>query len=392
MSQSMWLMAAALGAEIVLLLVVLLLVAFVREQARKRRDRLAVKALVARVRNGRAEREQALLQFLGERLGLSGETLQAAKVALLRSEQALLQRFAGVYRLRDADAASRFDIDLYQSLEAYQSLGPGEGGGSTEEAKAAAEAHDAELERLRKENTRLSEELQITMDTMSRMLNEYTTMFAADGQPDDSAPIATTPDALPDDSLPEALPGQSMTGEAADLDDLDVSQLEVDRSAGDQREAVAQATAGDELDSVDLVEPEPTADQPPGDSLDELQPESEPATRSQAGDDLDADMFAAFDEVLPADVEVEQPVATELADPEDVIAEVMREAADREKSARGLEPGEVDEALDSAEVSSAPGQADGAAEFDGGALDDLDDLFDAAANPVHPPDKAAGAG
>jgi hypothetical protein len=181
----MLMMAAALGAEVLLLLLVAMGVVIVRGRSAKRRDRDAMRALIARVKKGKPEREKVIEQFLMQRMSLEGEALEHSRVAMLRAEMALLQRFVAVYRDRDARLAGRFDSEIVAALEPYHAL--------SATAAAMPEADEAiagdEVERLKKDIARLEDELRITMETMSRMLNEYSTMFAG-GTPDNAAPIA----------------------------------------------------------------------------------------------------------------------------------------------------------------------------------------------------------
>ncbi len=201
----MTLTLALLVAEGVLLLLALLTVSWFRDNARRHRDNRAIETLVARVNKAKAERESAIEGFLTERMQMSGMPLEQAKVAMVRGELALLQRFAGIYRRRDADAASRFDTELAAALAPYQQLEA-----SAEPLQGEHRAIDhAEIEALRAENARLSEELTVTMETMGRMLNEYSTLFAG---------------AAPRGSVSPADP---VTGDATDaVDDHDVVEGE----------------------------------------------------------------------------------------------------------------------------------------------------------------------
>ena len=45
-------------------------------------------------------------------MGLSGAAFEQAKVALLREELRLLQRFADTYRRRDSSSAAQFQLDV----------------------------------------------------------------------------------------------------------------------------------------------------------------------------------------------------------------------------------------------------------------------------------------
>jgi hypothetical protein len=203
-----------LVAEGVLLLLALLTVSWFRDNARRRRDEQAIETLVARVNKARAERESVIEGFLAERMQMSGESWEQAKVAMVRGELALLQRFAGIYRRRDVDAAARFDTELTAALAPYQQL---EAFAEPLQGEHRAIDH-AEIEALRAENARLSEELTDTMETMSRMLNEYSTLFAG-GAPGGSvspgAPV--TEGAAGADVDPGAADGEGAEGGLAEF-------------------------------------------------------------------------------------------------------------------------------------------------------------------------------
>ena len=211
MSEVMILMSAILAGELLLVLLVLLSYAWFRNRALRRRDTKAIRVLATRIKNSRTERETKIARFLGEQMGISGEALEQAKTAMLRAELLLLQRFAGVYTKRDAGAAAQFDMDLMAALAPYYEL---EGGGIVVTQEQPDEDTSV-LENLRAENQRLSDELSVTMETMSRMLNEYSTMFTG-GSPGQPGPIAALVggamadvSVLDGESAPEPAPGQT---------------------------------------------------------------------------------------------------------------------------------------------------------------------------------------
>lgn len=186
MSEIMVWMLAALGGELLLMLLALLAFSWFRNRAAGRRDGKAIQVLVSRIKNAKNDRAAAIGRYLKDQMGMSGDALDQAKSAMLRAELVLLQRFAGIYRKRDAGAAAQFDIDLAAVFAPYHEL---RGGGDAVAAEQGA-VDMSEIEALRSENKRLSDELSVTMGTMSRMLNEYSTMFAG-GAPGDPVPIAS---------------------------------------------------------------------------------------------------------------------------------------------------------------------------------------------------------
>lgn len=295
MNGTMTIMLAVLAAEIVLLLFVLLTMSWLRNRAARRRDAEAVKALVARIKKGKTDREAAIEKFLVEGLGLSGDALQKTRVAMLRAELTLLQRFAGVYKKREADAAARFDGDVVAALEPYLTL-QADLGGESIAVEAAPSADGYALDKLREENQRLSDELKITMETMSRMLNEYSTMFSG-GVSGDVAPIAALVGTEAAAALNEAVVRQG--GDAAAV----AVGLPQDQLDGPDGRAPADGESQDESG-----EPSGTGDTPvAADS--EVEVAGEVDTLIEA-----ADMSSAPDD--PTDAPSEEGASTETVAPE----------------------------------------------------------------------------
>lgn len=210
MNDMMLWLGLAVG-EVLLVLLVLLVAYWVRNSGRARRDRKAMARLVATVRKGKEDREAAIGSFLSQAMGLDGRALVEARVAIMREELRLLNRFVDVYGRRDAGAASQFHLDVEAATAPYLELR-----GAMEQAPEGA-VDTAELEALREENARLCEELSVTMDTMSRMLAEYSAMFAAvpgSEVPEPAVPVDEAPSAM--DELPER-----------EVSDLDEGQLDI---------------------------------------------------------------------------------------------------------------------------------------------------------------------
>jgi hypothetical protein len=425
MSNTMWTMLAALGGELLLVVVVLLAVAFVRSRAQHKRDLEAVRSLVAKIRKGKPEREQKIAAFLEQRMGLSGDALNQAKVAMLRAELGLLQRFAGVYRQRDAALAARFHDDLFAALEPYHALVASADAGADVSAAATADAlvepvEARELERLRKENARLSDELQITMETMSRMLNEYSSMFVG-GEPDDAAPISAK---IGGAAVAAAVAAAAAaTADAQDIDDgieiAGVVDEPMPANAADDDVEVAIVNASDlevaELPEVDVAE-DAAANAGVNDPADSIFDEVERHAGGEADAVADADMgnieIAAADEdpagdepaaAVDGSAETELDTANGPGGEDDEIEAILEQAKSRETTARS-DPAE-DVARHAASntpdaagevLAEAPGTLEeGEAEIvdfgDAEAVDDIDDLFDAASGDgsERPSDEAA---
>lgn len=371
MSQTMWIMSAAVVGELLLLLFVLLAVAFVRNRAQARRDRDAVAALVGRIKSARPEREQAITGFL-EQVGLAGDTLQHAKVAMLRGEMGLLQRVAGVYRLRDAAAMARINADVYAAFDPYHALS-GDGAGSADaDGEGQAIVDSSELETLRAENQRLSDELTITMETMSRMLNEYSTMFAP-GESDDAAPIAAPvagAEADGDDIVID--PGDSQAPDRqAELESTDDDHASIEAASlpHGHDEQSADPAADDDIVIAERVDdagdelPEPVA--PP-------LADDDPGGTAEQTDEL-------FDVAADSDADGSDEAGDVDATGEDEIAEILEQAASQEDAARQAVPSGSD--ADAVPFEEGPSEIvafDDAQAEDVITADELDDLFDAA--------------
>ena len=232
------------GGELLLIAFVLLLVYWIRHSSMARRDRKAVARLIAGARKGKAEREATIAHFLKEKMGLSGAAFEQAKVALLREELRLLQRFADTYRRRDSSSAAQFQLDVEAALAPYQDLS------GTAATVPEARIDLSELESLRERNERLSEELSVTMDTMSRMLSEYSTMFTIGDsatEPGDVAGVAESAGPAQEGAVDDLPPDAS----ADDTGESPVEEAAAAASASSTEEARADA---EEAISSDLVE------------------------------------------------------------------------------------------------------------------------------------------
>ena len=225
---SLWL--SLLGVEIGLVLLLVLVASWVRGLLAARRDRAAIATLIERVTSAKAQRAQQLEQFLVERMGLAGEALEVRKAALLRGELYLLQRFANTYRRRDAGNAALFDLVVNDGIAPYLELQAGEYAGAATSTDEAV-VDTGEIEILRAENEHLKGELQITMDTMSRMLMEYSGMFAEAAAADSGATTAV------DSAVSAAIVTSSTVEAEADdvmaIDDVVTADADADADADD---------------------------------------------------------------------------------------------------------------------------------------------------------------
>lgn len=293
------------GGEVALLVFVLLLAYWIRHSRAARRDRQAVASLVQRARKDKSRREAEVERFLSEGMGLSGRELEREKVGILRQEYQLLQTFADIYAGHDAGRAAQFHISVEAATGPYLALRAA-GAGT---AGAEGPAND-ELEALRQENARLSEELSVTMDTMGRMLSEYSSMVA--GGPEASTAAASEPQTM--ESLAER------EGAVLDETELDIAEArpsEDDTPDTGEHEAVDDATqAGGSSVSEDAPAQAGAAD--PTDALDDLF-DGDPLEEG-LGELFDEEDMAVLEEADAGASEAQASEASAVADKDDAIA------------------------------------------------------------------------
>jgi hypothetical protein len=325
-----WLWALLGAGELLLVLVLLLLVSWIRNVAARRRDKLAIRSLVSETRKFKEQRVAQISDFLSSQFGMTGEPLGLAARAMYKAEVGLIQAFASTYLQRNAWAAARFRGQVENSTEPYWSLSAdGVVQHVSADEQAAAEAveavdgevlgDDGEVKRLRGENDRLSEELRVTMDTMSRMLTEYSTIFAKDAEIANITVVDETPPA-------EASSGESPAAAAAE--DIETPAAEVAEAEVD----AAQAETASQRDDPDAMLGE----------------------AGELDDDPDAILAAAAVPTVDAAEQTEETSADEepLVDPDAILAEagVQDDDPDAILAAMGqpvAEPAVVDDQAES---------------------------------------------
>lgn len=256
------------GVEALLLLFVSLFIYWIRGVAQTRRDKQAMRQLIKRVRDKRNQRLDELRGQLGENLGIDGAKLEELAIRALQGEMYLYQKFAHVYAERQDASAGKFDIPMEELVSPYLSLklesrqaagaavedpDPGEISGEMSSDKES----DVELEVLRRENRRLQGELHIAMDSIGRMLDEYSSMLAQRGLspllPGAHTPATTEqttlaePELAVEDDVPLASPDELPEGDdtVGAMDETDLLQEDAiaDIDVSDEDMSVADVDA-----------------------------------------------------------------------------------------------------------------------------------------------------
>ena len=270
-----WLWVLLTVGEVLFVVLLVLLVSWLRNQAARRRDRKAIQALVAETKKLKDQRREQIGAFLSARFGLSGDVLARAVRGVYKAELQLIQAFANIYLHRDALAAAGFRRHVEDGVEPYWELST-DGLPQATESSAASEAavepengaevaapveeslEDPELARLRGENVRLSEELRVTMDTMSRMLNEYSTIFSKDSDLRDITVLDEEGEVSSDDDRTTA---DTEAAPATAADDAAITGLQADESSAsptdpDGTQAHAEGAASMQTEDLSAVDPD----------------------------------------------------------------------------------------------------------------------------------------
>jgi hypothetical protein len=147
---------------------------------RKRRDKSAAVVLVARIKEDQDRRKEETRTILAKRFGFAEDQIEELATTIDREEKRFYQVLVNTYLRRDVTVFENMYVEYEAAVDPYRALEPplqaadADGSGDINES--------AEMGRLKEENKRLSEEVRITMETMGRMLNEYSAMFAGGGE------------------------------------------------------------------------------------------------------------------------------------------------------------------------------------------------------------------
>ena len=270
--------ALLLGELLVALLVISGLLGFFALR-RKGLTRGAARHLAERVQADKPQRVERLKHLLTERYGYTGGDLERAVHDITQAEMRLYQNIVNGFIKDDQVTLQQVDVDVENLVLAYQALNVPNAPGKP--AQPVGSADDGEMQRLKEENERLSDELRVTMDTMGRMLNEYSSMFAGgsgdnyekarvqaadaespDGEAvlnDDAASAVddrdfAIPDYTSDEVMDDSAPVGEWSGDAPDVDGSDV----IDEVSG-----IIDEVMGIADDMNQETTPEPVEDKPP---------------------------------------------------------------------------------------------------------------------------------
>ncbi len=215
--------------------------------SKRQRERAAVKQLVARIQEDSGRRESETRKIMQERFGLSGDDLEAVVRKIAREEKVFYQTLIDVFIRRDTEAIQNLCVDYEGSVDAYRTLQLPSRGETVDGGSEPDADHTEELLLLKSENQRLSTELQLTMDTMSNMLSEYTQMFAG------GADVSLDRTKLQEVLTPgeQADPAPPALDDEAGLQDVDAVAEPLSDAADTDRSGGENPEPGDELKALD---------------------------------------------------------------------------------------------------------------------------------------------
>jgi hypothetical protein len=289
---------------------------------RKGRIRKAAHHLAERVQSDKEKRTERLQALLAEKFGYEGKELEQALHDITQNEMRLYQNIINGFLKDDQIFLQQVDVDVENLVLSYQGLNAPQG--STSEVVQVSDSGESaeEIQHLREENERLSDELKVTMDTMGRMLNEYSTMFAGGStetfekvaeettpepvaetppepmseSPSEEASSEPVPEAPPEVVSPESEP-ESLTSEQQEPlpESAEVSATET------SQEAAEDLTKTDSGADIDIPDFEPSDDLMQGSDLYE-----------PSGDDLDG-ASSAVDEDVSEIIDEVMEIADEIS-------------------------------------------------------------------------------
>ncbi len=302
---------------------------------KKGKIRKAAKHLVDRIQGDKETRSERLRARLAEQYLYAGEKLEQALHDLTQAEMRLYQNIINSYLKQDVVEFQQTDVEVENLVLAYQGLElpevavaePVEGEGNADES--------AEIQRLKEENERLYDELRVTMDTMGRMLNEYSSMFAggADNEMDKEQlkEMLEEKDSDSSNAVAESGSGDPPTADMTqtDIDDLveplsQLEDLELIVDVGEPEAAAPDVAMDETLDELEMLEEDVDA------GATELSVDQQAVVENSLVDDLES-----VDIEIPEVDEIDDDAQAEPESLEDEWAKLLAEDAESPESTEG---------------------------------------------------------
>ncbi|MET0064627.1 MAG: hypothetical protein ABW176_20240 [Candidatus Thiodiazotropha endolucinida] len=352
-------LVALIVAEVLIGLVVLSGILVLFTLLRKGRIRRAAAHLAERVKTDKAKREQRLKVLLQDRYQYQEAELQQTLHNMMQTEMLLYQNVINGFLKDDQVHLQQIDVDVENLVLGYQGLEVSAPATSSTQASDSNE----EITQLKEENERLSEELRVTMDTMGRMLNEYSTMFAGGADAGQAAAPPSTEEtedservdvgaaeAIQEDveqesvepSIAESMMDDIVSDLASGPDIPDLSAEELEHSSyleenADSEGQVSEAT--DATENASLDEDAVEADEEVSEIIDEvmeiademIEDSMQTDTQSETGESMVDDLEKIDIEIPGAEETMPDINETEAGSLEDEWAKLLEEDAANKK-------------------------------------------------------------
>lgn len=222
---------------------------------RRLRGRKAATLLIQKIKEDEGRRITETKKILSHKFGFDDETAAKIAVKISHGERTLYQEVINFYLRRAPSGLENLNLTFEGAVDPYRTLDPPGRDGS---GKSPGDAK--EMQRLKEENKRLSEEIGVTMQTMGRMLSEYSAMFS---QKAEDAAKEITENAKSDE---DSVPGDDHAEEAAQVEMQDSEAKE--SQSGDEGQAEDSSDAASHLGGKMVEEMDDLSDLDPQEDKD----------------------------------------------------------------------------------------------------------------------------
>jgi hypothetical protein len=173
-----------LAEACVILLVVLVTMIWMQIKA-KSKLRKAVGQLVSQIKQQSKARKEENGSFLRRSYDLTDGELVSTVEAIDKQERKFFQEMVDVLSRSDPAKITSLDASVAELINTYKGLKPKS---AKDNSGEASEDSLAKIARLQSEKENLARELEITRETMSNMIKEYSSMFGGgkDHKPDNA--------------------------------------------------------------------------------------------------------------------------------------------------------------------------------------------------------------
>jgi len=278
----------------------------------KSKGKKSVSELMEKIKADREARKIDIRKGLAA-YGLKDDALEAKVSEIDKRERKFYQRIANMYQNRSDAMLATLNVAFEGTTKPYYELDMKlEMPTDQAEEQEQGGVDQAELDALKKQNQELQDELAVTMETIGRMLSEYSSMFGSEeteGLDKDKIMEAFEVDESPEIEEPEI---EEPEIEEPGTGDVEKENATVEEDV-EEVEVVSDLTVDDDNDDLEIVT-----------DLDDEEAVAEPA--SENVDDLDVDALfesAQADIAIPDDELLEigdEPILTStLDDKEDEI-------------------------------------------------------------------------